>query len=218
MTPVTTEEAAAIERYIAGIEARTGVQVVAAVMPRSDSYPELPWRAFALGAALAALIGLAIDVGRPDWLSARGLLIQTLFVLAGGAIAGLAAARIDAFAKLFLGTARAKTEVRQCAEVLFLTREMFKTPRRDAVLLLVSQFERRVVVVPDVYHRGRATHDDWEGVIAQMTPKLREGRTAEAFTAGLAAIEAVLVAKGIAIPAGERENLFPDALLRGETP
>ena len=44
MTPVTTEEAAAIERDIAGIEARTGVQVVAAVMPRSDAYPELPWR------------------------------------------------------------------------------------------------------------------------------------------------------------------------------
>jgi putative membrane protein len=95
---------------------------------------------------------------------------------------------------------------------------MFKTPRRDAVLLMVSQFERRVVVVPDVYYRGRATHEDWEGVVAQMTPKLREGRTAEAFTTGLAAIESALVAKGIAVPPGERENLLPDALLRGERP
>jgi putative membrane protein len=218
VTPITTEEAAAIERYIAGIETRTGVQIVAAVMPRSDLYPELPWRAFALGAALAALIGLVIDVGRPDWLSARGLLLQTLFVLGGGAVAGLAAARIDGFAKLFLGAARVKTEVRQCAESLFLSREMFKTPRRDAVLLLVSQFERRVVVVPDVHYRGRVTHEDWEGVVAQMTPELREGRTVEAFTIGLAAIESVIVAKGSATPAGERENLLPDALLRGEQP
>ena len=216
MAPVTTEEAAAIERYIAGIEARTGVQVVAAVMPRADLYPELPWRAFALGAALAALVGLVIDVGRPDWLSARGLLLQTLFVLGGGAIAGLAATRIDAFARLFLGAARARAEVRQCAEGLFLTREMFKTPRRDAVLVMVSQFERRVVVVPDVHYRGRITHEDWEGVVAHMTPKLREGRAVDAFTTGLAAIEAMLVAKGIAASAGERENLLPDALLRGE--
>lgn len=218
MAPVTTEEAAAIERNIAGIEARTGVQVVAAVMPRSDAYPELPWRAFALGAALAALVGLAIDVGRPDWLSARGLLVQTLFVLSGGAIAGLAAARLDAFAKLFLGAARATTEVRQCAESLFLSRELFKTPRRDAVLVLVSEFERRVVIVPDVYCRGRASTADWEGVIAQMTPKLRRGRTAEAFAAGLAGVEAVLVGKGIALPAAQRDNVLPDALLRGDAP
>ena len=218
MVPITTEDATAVERTIAGIEMRTGVQVVAAVMPRSDAYPELPWRAFALGAALAALVGLAIDVGRPDWLSARGLLLQTLFVLTGGAVAGLAAARIDAFAKLFLGTARAEAEVRQCAESLFLSRELFKTPRRDAVLLLVSAFERRVVIVPDVYCRGRASTADWGAVIGRMTPKLRDGRTVEALIEGLAGVEAVLVGKGIATPAAGRDNVLPDTLLRGGAP
>ena len=218
MTPVTTEEAAAVERYIAGIEARTGVQLVAAVVPRADPYPELPWRAFALGAALAALLGVAIDVGRPDWLSARALLLQTLFILGGGALAGLAATRLPAFAKLFLSTARATIEARQCAESLFLTRQLFVTPRRDAVLVLVSQFERRVVIVPDTYCRGLVATAEWESVIAQMAPLLREGRFAEALTVGLAAVEALLVDKGIARPAGERDNLLPDTLLRGDAP
>lgn len=216
MTPVTNEEAAAIERAIAAVETRTGVQVVAAVVPRSDAYPELPWRAFALGASLAALIALGIDIGAPDWLSAQGLLMQALAILGGAGGAGLAAARVFWFARLFLRKGRAVAEVRQCAEGLFLTRELFATPRRDAVLVQVSQFERRVVIVPDVAYRGRVTTPEWETVVDAMTPKLRGGRTAEAFAAGLAAIEALLVAKGFADAA--KSNVLPDALLRGEAP
>src|SRR6266478_3032193 len=45
------EESDAIDRRIAAVEAHTGVQVLAAVVPRSDSYVELPWKAFALGAS-----------------------------------------------------------------------------------------------------------------------------------------------------------------------
>jgi putative membrane protein len=220
MGPITDEEAKAIERRIADVEARTGVQIVTAVVARADLYPELPWRAFALGASLAGLIALAIDIGRPDWLSAQALLMQTLAILGGGAVAGLIATRATSFAKLFLGAERAEAEVRQCAESLFLTRELFATPRRDAVLILVSQFEHRVVIVPDVYCRGRVTRPEWEAVVAQMTPKLREGRTADALLAGLGAIEALLTGKGFAATerADARTNALPDALVRGEAP
>ena len=224
MNPVTNEEAASIERRIVEVEGSTGVQVVAAVVPRADSYPELPWRAFALGASLGGFIALAIDIGRPDWLSAQALLMQTLAILSGGTLAGLLANQLPGFAKLFLGAQRAKAEVRQCAESLFLTRELFATPRRDAVLILVSQFEHRVVIVPDVYCRGRVTASEWETVVATMTPKLREGRTADAFAAGLGAMEALLAGKGFtAAEAAEAKrrapgNVLPDSLVRGEGP
>ena len=224
MQPVSAQEATTIERRIAQVEARTGVQIVAAVVARADAYPELPWRAFALGASLTGLAALAIDIGRPDWLSAQALLGQTLAILGGGALAGITAAYLPAFAKLFLGTERAKSEVRQCAESLFLTRELFATRRRDAVLVLVSRFEHRVVIVPDVYCRGRVTTSEWEAVVAQMTPKLREGRTADAFCAGLDAIEALLTGKGFAAgPPGVDESgaaptALPDTLVRGDAP
>jgi putative membrane protein len=218
MSPITEVEATSIERRIADVEASTGVQVVAAVVPRSDLYPELPWRAFALGASLAGLIALAIDLGAPVWLSAQALLMQTLAILSGGAAAGLVAMRVPWFARLFLRPQRAKAEVRQCAESLFLTRELFATPRRDAMLIMVSQFEHRVVIVPDVHYRGRVTTSEWEAVVAQMTPKLREGATAAALTAGLRAIEALLTGKGFGPAADARANALPDALVRGEAP
>ena len=49
------------------LEARTGVEVVTAVVGKCDGYPEIVWKAFALGASLAALVVIALDVVRPDW-------------------------------------------------------------------------------------------------------------------------------------------------------
>jgi putative membrane protein len=216
MAPMTPQQSAAIERRIGEVEAATGAQIVAAVVPRSDDYPEIPWRAFALGASLAAFIAIAVDFGRPDWLSAQALLIQAVTILGVGGVAGLAATRPSAYARLFLSEARAKVETRQCAESLFLTRELFATSRRDAVLVLVSRFEHRVVIVPDVYCRGRVSSSEWQSVVAQMTPKLREHRTADALLAGLAAIEALMLGKGFAPEPGARANPLPDALLGGE--
>jgi uncharacterized membrane protein len=48
-----------LDQRIAEVEKLTGVQIVIAVIERSDAYPELPWKAFALGAAVA---GLAVFV------------------------------------------------------------------------------------------------------------------------------------------------------------
>ena len=215
MKGISAEDAATVERAIARVEAATGVQVVAAVVPKADLYPELPWRAFALGASLAGLVALVVDVARPDWLTAQAVLMQTLAILAGGAAAGFAATQIRPFAKLFLGSERARTEVRQCAESLFLSRELFATPRRDAVLVLVSEFEHRVVIVPDVYCNGKVSNEEWESVVVRMTPLLRAGKVADAFIAGLETTQALLTGKGFAPSAGTKHNVLPDALVRG---
>jgi putative membrane protein len=216
MGEVSADEAASIERAIAALEARVGVQVVAAVVPRSDGYPEIPWRAFALGASVAALVALAVDIGRPDWLSTQALLAQALTILAVACLSGGLAYVWPWYARLFLGATRATGETRQCAESLFIARELFATPNRDALLVLVSRFEHRVVILPDRFYRGRVNAEEWQAVVARMTPLLKLGRTGAAFTAGLSAIEGLLAGKGLA--ASGAANALPDALVRGEAP
>jgi len=55
-------EADAIEARVAHVEARTGAQVVTAIVDRSDAYPELVWKAFALGIAVAALLVVGLGL------------------------------------------------------------------------------------------------------------------------------------------------------------
>lgn len=214
MQVVTAADAAAIERRVAEFEARTGVEIVAAVERRSDLYPEVPWRAFALGASLASLGTLAGDLLQPGWTTPRGLLIQAVSILGAGLVTTLAAMLVPGIARLFIRRGRMQQEVRQRAEVVFLTRELFATPGRDALLVLVSRFERSVVIVPDVAYRDRVSTAEWHAVVERMMPSLAAGQLVGAFDAGLTALEALLQDKDFA--GRHARERFPDALVQGE--
>ena len=201
-------EAEAIDRGIARIEARAGVQIVTAVVGKADSYAELPWIAFALGVSVAALLAVVSDWLRPDWISAQIALLHTVTMLAAGAASALTAVFLPAYARLFLRPALRDLEVRHYAESLFLRRELFSTRARTGILILVCKFERKVEILADAGLRGRIDAADWVRIIAAMTPRLRDGRLADALQAGLESLDRMLAAKGFAGPGG---NELPDA-------
>lgn len=176
-----------IAERAARLEARTGVQVAAAVVGRCDAYPEIPWKAFALFSGLALL---AASLWHPD------AVLGGLTFLLGGAAAALATVFLPGFARLFLDAARREAETRQYAAAFFLANGLSRTQRRRAVLVLVGVFERSVVVLPD---SGLALAEaELQEVIARMTPQLAAGRVAPALREGLDALEALLAAKGFA--------------------
>jgi putative membrane protein len=195
-------ESDAIARHIASVEARTGVQLLAAAVPRSDSYVELPWKAFALGASLAALGAVAAD-------TSVTALVPTVVILGSGAIAALLAIFVPPFARLFLREARSHAEVKQYAESLFLRHELFRARGRTAVLILVSQFERRVEVLPDTGLRARVGEAEWRQVIDTMVPHLRETGPFPALEVGIAYVERLLASKGFHATPGTTNEL-PD--------
>jgi len=203
------DQSKAIEALVAGVESRTGVQVVVAVVEKSDNYVELPWKAFALGASVASLAVVLLDVLRPQWVTADTALIHAVAILGTAASLALVAVFVRPFARLFLREARGHVEVKQHAQSLFLTRELFRTERRTAVLVFLSEFERRIEILPDVGLHGRIRDSDWRLVIDMMSPELRRVQPARAIEAGLRAIEELLVSKGFHRRAGAKDVL-PD--------
>src|SRR5512139_2835893 len=137
------QERKQIDLRVAEAEKRTGAQIVLAVVERSDVYAELPWKAFALGAALAGLAITVLDLLRPAWQSPIGMLLSVSATLLAGAACALACISLPGFARLFLDAHRAEVEARQYAESLFLSREVFATRGRTGILLLVSLFEHQ---------------------------------------------------------------------------
>jgi putative membrane protein len=207
--PLTPPERKAIDAATARVEARTGVQVVTAIVGKADHYTELPWIAFAFGVSIAALGAVVADWLRPQWVSAEVALVHTVTILGFGAASALAAVFIPAYARAFLRDAHRDLEVRHYAESLFLRRELFKTHGRNAVLILVCRFERKVEILADVGLHSTVKESDWGRVIAEMTPSLRAARFAEALHAGLTSLEEMLAGKGVA-PRKAAQNDLPD--------
>jgi putative membrane protein len=202
-------EADAIESRIAALEARTGTQVVTAVIGKADHYGELPWKAFALGAALAALAIVAFDWLHPDWFSAYTALAHVLAILGTGAADALLVIFIPAYARIFLNAAHAASEVRHYAQSLFLRRGLCDTSGRNGILLLVSLFERRIEIYADKGHDGNVGEPQWRSVIAVMMPHLAAGNTVQALQRGLQRLEEILPDRGPR-PAREDKNELPD--------
>ena len=205
---LTTAEADAIEARIARVEARTGVQVVAAIVGRSDPYPEIAWKAFAMGAAIAALIVAWSGVLHPDWMRHHPVWSAAVPILGVAAASAILTLLLPAYARLYLTDARRAREVRQCAQAMFHERQLATTRRRDAVLLLASVFERKVELLADAGFDGRVDAREWRRVIDAMTPLLAGAQPGEALSRGVEAVETLLVATGLAQPAGGNE--LPD--------
>ena len=200
-------EADAIEARSAQLEAQVGTQVVAAIVDKSDAHAELPWKAFALGAVLSALAMVIVDALRPQWLTANAALAGAVTILGAGGASALLAVLVPAYARLFLLSTRRASEVRRCAEALFLRHELFQTQQRNGVLILVSCFERKVEILADTGLKSIVSEAEWRSVIARMTPLLRERRFADALLEGLEGARQLLAGKGLKAKAGADNEL-----------
>ncbi len=174
-----------LDGLIADVEKRTNTQIVLAVIQRSDSYAELPWKAFALGASITGLLVFIVDLSSYGWYPKVTVLSAVAGILGGGAVFALLTALIPGFAKRFLSSFRADVEVRQYAESLFLSRELFATSHRTGVLVLASLFERKVVILPDKGLSDHLTNKAMQSIITAMTRFLKRNEISRAFESGL---------------------------------
>lgn len=203
----------ALKARIRALEKNTGVELLAAVVGKCDHYPEIPWKAFALGVSFSALALLLQTLLRPDWISAHAPLTQAVVVLGAGTVAALLAIAWPAWARCLLDRSRTDGEMRQYAQALFLEHGLFKAPDRRSILLLVGLFERRVVILPDSGVAARLTDTAFAMVIDAMRPLLQRGDRFQALTEGLSILEAHLKTAGFA-PRGDGADRMPQALLQ----
>jgi putative membrane protein len=174
-----------LDQRIADAEKRTNAQIVIAVIKRSDDYSELPWKAFALSASVAGLFVVILDLLLNSWVSHTTVLITAAVMLSTGAAFALLTIFIPGFARIFLSAIRAEVEVKQYAESLFLNRELFATSKRIGILLLVSLFEKQVILLPDKGLRSRLKTNAMQDIIACMTRPLAQNELHRALENGL---------------------------------
>jgi len=182
---LTEDERNGLDHQIAEAEKITGAQIVMASVKRSDSYAEIPWKAFAIGISVAGFLVFITDLLFLKWVTNALVPLAVGSTLAAGIVLAGLTVLFPGIARLFLSKHRREMESRQYAESLFLSRELFATEGRRGVLLLVSLFERQVILIPDKGLRERLNHSLMEKIISGMTPLLRKGRLADALEKGL---------------------------------
>jgi putative membrane protein len=189
------QERSRLDQRIAEAEKITGAQIVLAVVRRCDSYPEIPWKAFAMGVSVAALVILLLDQFLFGWIPLAALIVAVSLMLLTGVVFALLTIWSAGLARLFLAKTRAEEEVRQYAEALFLERELFATSQRTGILLLIGMFERQVMILPDAGVQDLLGQETIEGIISSMAPVLAAGDLGRALENALEDLEKNLTGK-----------------------
>ena len=199
-----------LEARIAETEKKTRAQIVLATAARCDSYAEIPWKAFAFGASTAALIVFLFDLFCPVWYTGTITLLSIVAILAAGIVPALLTVISERFARIFLLRSRKYQETLQYAESLFLSREIFATEGRRCILILISRFEKQVVILPDTGVRDRLSPDVMKNIISKMTLPLRKKEFRKAFENGLDELLTVLEPS---LPGTEERNELSNEII-----
>lgn len=202
-----------LDKRIAEAETETKAQIVLGTIKRSDSYTEIPWKAFAFGASFSGFAVFIVDLLLLRQITDKMILLMVAAILVTGIIFVLLTLLFPGFARLFLSESRRETETLQYAKSLFLSRELFNTEDRRGILLIVSQFERQVVILPDKGVRDRLTPEVMKKIISKMALSLRKNEVRKALETGLEELVSELSSSALSKP---YKNELSNEIIEGE--
>lgn len=210
----TAADREAVREAVRAAEAGTAGEIVPYVVPASDAYAGAVWKGTALGALTGPLLAWAAYVLGGFWGTHLNLWIA-LPAAAGGAAGFLLSALVPPVKRRLAGHEMLDARVRQRAAAAFLAEEVFRTRERTGILLFVSLFERRVVVLGDSGINRQVEASHWEGIVATVTAGIRDGRPGAALAAGIRQCGELLARFGVAIRPDD-QNELSDELRRGD--
>lgn len=199
-----------IETAVREAEATTAGEIVPYVVSHSDHYEAATWKGATLGAFVAVASAAALYELGGFW---GGFILAWILLppLAGGA-AGFAAVALIRPLKLWLaGPAAVEHHVRQRAAAAFLENEVFRTRERTGILIFLSLFEHRVVVLGDSGISARVEQREWDAVVAGIVEGIRSGQPGTALATAIRRCGGLLTRRGVAIRPDDTDEL-PDQL------
>jgi putative membrane protein len=166
------------------LQAETGTsgEIIAVAARQSDDYVHAPLH-LASGVALAVPLVLPLFKHFYPWSSLPLTWVFLLQLLAFILVALLFS--FDWLRYLITPKSLMRRMASRNAAFQFLAINTHSTAGRTGILLFVSLLERHVEVIGDTEIAARVSQDEWQAIIDEMLPLLKEERIADALVLGI---------------------------------
>jgi putative membrane protein len=184
MALLTTADKQRIEGAIGEAEARTSGEIVVAVVRSSENHA-LPRATGALISACGAGIAIhhLVDGIAADWMLAGVVPLAALFYYVWG---------FGPLLRLLVPVRYADAAARARAQLLFAQHGLHLTRDRTGVLIMLSELERRAVILGDRGIDGILGSEGWVRHVEAVTLAVRQGRVADGLVAAVREIGELL--------------------------
>lgn len=189
---------------IADAEKRTVGEILPVVVERSDDHPAAHWR----WALFAMLLGSALLVGYLPWDHPAWLLACQVGL---GLVGYGASISLPDLQRLLVTEVRAEEMAQEQAFQEFYAHDLHETDARTGVLIFVSLFERRVIVLGDKGIASKVGEAEWKATDEAILAGIRAGSLRDGLLAGIERCADVL-AEHFPWEDGDR-NEIPDRIV-----
>lgn len=167
-----------IAETVRAAESKTSGEIVPYFVNQSDDYGIARWRGGASVAAVALIAALTVQMMSTTWVPLGVLELSGTVV--GAYLLGILFIRVfPSFRRLMAGYTLMDHRVSQRASLAFLSEEVFKTRERTGILIFLSFFERRVVVLGDSGINAKVAQSEWDGIVKTIVEKTKQGKPAD---------------------------------------
>jgi putative membrane protein len=205
---LTAAERERVTRCVREVEKSTSGEIVPLVRSSSYHYPAAALFGALLVSVLIAAAATAADAVLKPW---GGLSLVDLWVFpAVFAVSFLVAYQllrgIPALKRLFISQVEMTEEVEEAALTAFYRYRLAETRDRTGILLFVSVYERRAMVLADKGINLKVTLETWQQVVDLVLQGIREGRPAEGLCEAVTRCGQI-VATQFPVRAGDKDEL-----------
>jgi putative membrane protein len=198
-----------IKEAVKQAESKISGEIVPVFVERSGSYEIANHRAGAVFAAIAFLKIIIIDTYFPAYAIYDPFWI--FVIVAGAGILGAVLANfIDPLRKLFLNRTYLDMATSRRAQTAFLAEEVFNTRQRTGIMIFISFFEHKVIVMADSGISKVVAQKEWDALVESIILHIRKGQLAEGIAGAIKRCGEILLEKGFIISPDDINELKDD--------
>ncbi len=179
------EDKEKIRKAVVAAEKKTSGEIVPVIIKASDPYVAAYYR--------SALFWAFFCVSCCYFFKAEYLIMFWCFT--GSIIAAFFACYMDWYKKIFITKFEMEEEFAQRAYQSFLMNGVSQTKERNGVLLYISAFERKAMIVSDTGIQKELNNSVWEEMISNLTGYMKTGAYTEGIIKTIESIGEVLSEK-----------------------
>jgi len=198
-----------IKEAVKQAESKISGEIVPVFVERSGSYEIANYRAGGVFAAIAFLKIIIIDTYFPAYAVYDPFWI--FVIVAGAGILGAVLANfIDPLRKLFLNRTYLDMATSRRAQTAFLAEEVFNTRQRTGIMIFISFFEHKVIVMADSGISKVVAQKEWDALVESIILHIRQGKLAEGIAGAIQRCGEILLEKGFIITPDDINELKDD--------
>jgi putative membrane protein len=201
-----------IQKAVKAAESKISGEIVPVFVERSGSYEIANYRSAIVFAAIGFLMIIVLDIYFPAFAIFDPFWIF-ITVTAAGILGGMLANYVDVIRKFFVSREYLDIATTRRAQAAFLSEEVFNTRQRTGIMIFISFFEHKVIVLADVGISKVVDQKDWDGLVQNIIANIRQGKLVEGTEAAISRCGEILLEKGFVITPDDINELKDDLRL-----